>query len=137
MFSTGNGRSRLLALLTHQLDKVELRGRPRLAGAQPASQKRGPAELLLKRLAGCIDRGLAVSHDALEQVGLYARDLQAVDGLLRPSDEATGEEREARRRIFQLTSWTWSVGSRVPKATNAVSMAIATPACGSCGKVQR
>ena len=52
--------------------------------------------MLLKRLAGCIDRGLAVSHDALEHVGLYARDLQAVDGLLRPSDAATGEEREAR-----------------------------------------
>jgi hypothetical protein len=52
--------------------------------------------LLLKRLAGCLDRGLAVSHDALEQVGLYARDLQAVDGLLRPSDATTGEEREAR-----------------------------------------
>jgi hypothetical protein len=43
-----------------------------------------------------MDRGLAVSHEALEHVGLYARDLQAVDGLLRPSDAATGEEREAR-----------------------------------------
>ena len=52
--------------------------------------------MLLKRLAGCIDRGLAVSRDALEQVGLYAQDLQAVDGILRPSDAATGEEREAR-----------------------------------------
>ena len=50
----------------------------------------------MKRLAGCIDRGLAVSRDALEQVGLDARDLQAVDGLLRPSDAAPGEEREAR-----------------------------------------
>jgi hypothetical protein len=52
--------------------------------------------LLLKRLAGGIDRGLAVSRDALEHVGLYAQDLQAVDGILRPSDAATGEEREAR-----------------------------------------
>jgi len=50
----------------------------------------------LKRLVGCIDRGLAVAHDALEQVGLYAQDLQAVDGILRPSDVASGEEREAR-----------------------------------------
>jgi len=32
----------------------------------------------LKRLAGCIDRGLTVARDALEQVGLYAQDLQAV-----------------------------------------------------------
>jgi hypothetical protein len=32
----------------------------------------------------------------LEHVGLYAQDLRAVDGLLRPSDAATGEEREAR-----------------------------------------
>ena len=38
--------------------------------------------MLLKRLAGCIDRGLAVSRDALEHVGLYAQDLQAVDGIL-------------------------------------------------------
>ena len=50
----------------------------------------------MKRLVGCIDRGLAVARDALEQVGLYAQDLQAVDGLLRPSDAASGEEREAR-----------------------------------------
>jgi len=50
----------------------------------------------LTRLVGCIDRGLAVARDALEQVGLYAQDLQAVDGILRPSDAALGEEREAR-----------------------------------------
>jgi hypothetical protein len=51
---------------------------------------------LLKRLVGCMDRGLAVARDALAPVGLYAQDLQAVDGLLRPSDAASGEEREAR-----------------------------------------
>jgi hypothetical protein len=50
----------------------------------------------LKRLAGCIDRGLEVSREALEQVGLYAQDLQAVDDTLRPSATATGDEREAR-----------------------------------------
>ena len=50
----------------------------------------------MKRLAGCIDRGLEVSRDALEHVGLYAQDLQAVDGTLRPSATATGDEREAR-----------------------------------------
>jgi hypothetical protein len=50
----------------------------------------------LKRLAGCIDRGLDVSRDALEHVSLYAQDLQAVDGTMRPSATATGEEREAR-----------------------------------------
>jgi len=51
---------------------------------------------LLKRLAGCIDRGLAVSRDALAQVGLYAQDLQAVDGILGPSATATRAERAAR-----------------------------------------
>jgi hypothetical protein len=50
----------------------------------------------LKRLVGCIDRGLAVARDALEHVGLYAQDLHAVDGILRPSDAPSGEEREAR-----------------------------------------
>jgi hypothetical protein len=50
----------------------------------------------LKRLAGCIDRGLEVSRDALEHVGLYTQDLQAVDGTLSPSATAPGEEREAR-----------------------------------------
>src|SRR5262249_21759062 len=60
------------------------------------AQKRGPAESLVKRLVGCMDRGLAVSRDALAHVGLYTQDLQAVDGLLRPSATATREEREAR-----------------------------------------
>jgi hypothetical protein len=55
----------------------------------------------LKRLAGCIDRGLEVSRDALEQVGLYAQDLQAVDDTLRPSATATGDEREARFSSLQ------------------------------------
>ena len=65
----------------------------------------------LKRLAGCMDRGRAVSPEALEHVGLYARDLQAVDGLLRPSDAATGEEREAR---FLSLQQAW------PSSTDAV-----------------
>ncbi len=51
---------------------------------------------MLKRLAGCIDRGLAVSRDVLAQVGLYAQDLQAVDSILRPSTTATRAECEAR-----------------------------------------
>ena len=62
----------------------------------------------MKRLGGCIDRGRAVAHDALEQVGLYAQDLQAVDGILRPSDTASGEEREARfislQQAWQLST---------------------------------
>jgi hypothetical protein len=55
----------------------------------------------LKRLAGCIDRGLDVSRDVLEHVGLYAQDLQAVDDTLRPSATATGDEREARFSSLQ------------------------------------
>lgn len=51
---------------------------------------------MLKRLAGCIDRGLEVSRDVLEHVSLYAQDLQAVDNTLRPSATATVDEREAR-----------------------------------------
>ena len=48
----------------------------------------------MKRLAGCIDRGMEVAREALTQVGHYVQDLRAVDGLLKPSDAATGEERE-------------------------------------------
>ena len=50
----------------------------------------------MKRLAGCIDRGLEVAHETLTQVGHSVQDLRAVDGLLKPNDEATGEEREAQ-----------------------------------------
>jgi hypothetical protein len=55
----------------------------------------------LNCLAGCIDRGLDVSRDALEQVGRYAQDLQAVDATLRPSDAVTAEERKAQFRSLQ------------------------------------
>ena len=50
----------------------------------------------MKRLAGCIDRGLDVVRAALRQVGQYVKDLQAVESTLRPSDEATEEEREGQ-----------------------------------------
>jgi hypothetical protein len=50
----------------------------------------------LNRLAGCIDRGLEVSRNALEQVGRYAQDLPAVDATLRPSDVVTAKERQAQ-----------------------------------------
>lgn len=50
----------------------------------------------MNRLAGCIDRGLDVSRDALAQVGRYAQDLQAVDTTLKPSDAVTAEERKAQ-----------------------------------------
>ena len=50
----------------------------------------------MKRLAGCIDRGMEGAREALTQVGHYVQDLRAVDGLLKPSDEATGEERETQ-----------------------------------------
>lgn len=50
----------------------------------------------MKRLASCIARGLEVTREALTQVGRYVQDLRAVHGLLKPSDEATEEEREAQ-----------------------------------------
>jgi hypothetical protein len=50
----------------------------------------------VKRLAGCIDRGLDVVRTTLRQVGQYVKDLQAVESTLKPSDEVTGEEREAQ-----------------------------------------
>ncbi len=50
----------------------------------------------MKRLAGCIDRGLDDVREALQQVSQYVKDLHAVDGILRPSDETTGQEREAQ-----------------------------------------
>ena len=55
----------------------------------------------MNRLAGCIDRGLDVSRDALEQVGRYAQDLQAVDATLRSSEAVTAEERRAQFRSLQ------------------------------------
>lgn len=48
----------------------------------------------MKRLAGGMDRGMQVAREALTQVGHYVQELRAVDGLLQPSDEATGAERE-------------------------------------------
>ena len=50
----------------------------------------------MKRLAGCIDRGLEGAREALTHVGHYVQDLRAVDALLKPSDAATGAEREAQ-----------------------------------------
>ena len=50
----------------------------------------------MKRLAGCIDRGMEGAREALTQVGHYVQELRAVDGLLKPSDKATGEAREAQ-----------------------------------------
>ena len=50
----------------------------------------------MKRLAGCMDRGLEGAREALTQVGHYVQDLRAVEGILKPNDEATGEERKAQ-----------------------------------------
>jgi hypothetical protein len=58
----------------------------------------------LTRLAGCIDRGLDVVRGVLGQVGRFVKDLQAVESTLRPSDEATEEEREGQ---FVLLREAW------------------------------
>jgi hypothetical protein len=58
----------------------------------------------VKRLAGCIDRGLDVVRTALQHVGHYAKDLQAVESILKPSDEATGEER-AEQCVVLREAW--------------------------------
>ena len=50
----------------------------------------------MKRLVGCIDRGLDGAREALKQVTQSIKDLQAVERTLRPSEEATGEEREGQ-----------------------------------------
>ena len=50
----------------------------------------------MKRLAGCIDRGLEGAREALTQVAHYVQDLRTVEGILKPNDEATGKEREAQ-----------------------------------------
>ena len=55
-----------------------------------------------------MDRGLDVSRNALEQVGRYAQDLQAVDATLRPSDVVTAEERKAQFLSLQ-EAWQSSV----------------------------
>lgn len=62
----------------------------------------------MQRLAGCIDRGLHVACDALKQVRQYVKDLQAVDGTLKPSDESTGQEREAQ---FVLLRQEWEASA--------------------------
>ena len=43
-----------------------------------------------------MDRGLPGACDALQPVRHDVKDLQAVDGTLKPSDESTGHEREAQ-----------------------------------------
>jgi hypothetical protein len=58
----------------------------------------------LTRLAGCIDRGLDVVRGVVGQVGRLVKDLQAVESTLRPSDEATEEEREGQ---FVLLREAW------------------------------
>ncbi len=50
----------------------------------------------MTRLAGCIDSGLDIARDALQRVGHYAKDLQAVDDTLKPNDTITGQERETQ-----------------------------------------
>ena len=50
----------------------------------------------MKRLAGCIDRGLEGARETLTQVAHYVQELRTVEGILKPNDEATGEEREAQ-----------------------------------------
>ncbi len=62
----------------------------------------------MTRLAGCIDRGLDVVRAALRQVGQYVKDLQAVESTLRPSDEATEEEREGQ---FVLLREAWQASA--------------------------
>ncbi len=59
----------------------------------------------MTRLAGCIDRGLEVVRVPLTHVRAYVQDLQAVDSTLRPSDEATGQEREAAFIALQQAWW--------------------------------
>jgi hypothetical protein len=56
---------------------------------------------LLKRLAGCIDRGLVGAREAWAPVGLYVQALQAVESTLRPSATATSAEREAQVSALQ------------------------------------
>ena len=48
------------------------------------------------RLAGCIDRGLAIARAPWAHVGRYAKDLQAVEDTLKPHTNVTGEERETQ-----------------------------------------
>jgi hypothetical protein len=54
----------------------------------------------LRRLAGCIDRGLAVVADALERIPAYVDELRAIYATLDPE---TGSTKERKQR-FQLLS---------------------------------
>src|SRR5215831_2444892 len=48
------------------------------------------------RLAGGMDRGLAMAREPLAPVGRYAKDIQAVDDPLKPHTNIPGEERETQ-----------------------------------------
>ena len=74
----------------------------------------------MKRLAGCIDRGMEGAREALTQVGHYVQDLRAVDGLLRPSDEAKGEEREAQF-VSLREAWQASIDPMHQQFANVMS----------------
>jgi hypothetical protein len=63
--------------------------------------KGGPAAPLWTRLAGGMDRGLAVAGAALTPVRSDVQDWQAVDTTRRPSEKATGEGREAQGNALQ------------------------------------
>jgi hypothetical protein len=55
-----------------------------------------------------MDRGLDVVRGVLRHVGRCVQDLQAVESTLRPSDEATGEEREGQ---FVLLREAWQASA--------------------------
>lgn len=64
------------------------------------AQSDGETAKDLRRLAGCIDRGLAKVADALEKIPAYVTDLRAIYETLDPE---TGPARERKQRFRLLT----------------------------------
>ena len=74
----------------------------------------------MKRLAGCIDRGLEGARETLTQVAHYVQELRTVEGILKPNDEATGEEREAQF-VSLWQEWEASVDPIHPQFAKVMS----------------
>ena len=74
----------------------------------------------MKRRAGGRDRGLAGAREAVTPVGPAVQDLRAVAGLRKPSDAATGAEREAQG-VALGQAWETSVAPRPQQCAKVLS----------------
>jgi hypothetical protein len=65
----------------------------------PGGKKRGPAERLLKRLSGCIERGLALYEPTREALKLHLERLQQIEACLDPSQGGVKQRKRHYRAL--------------------------------------